>query len=282
MAGWGRVCFLFAAGVFLGAGCGGRTTALDDGYGDGPYGNGADGSGADGSGANGNGANGQGGNGPRPSGGTPSIAGRPSPSGGSSYAGSVSVGGAGPIGGYYPGGASYGGYPIAGGYPYPYGGAYGFGGTNAFGGAYPTAGTGYGGNPNQPGGSCCEAQMTPGCRPTAVANCVCQYAPYCCDKYWDAGCASLVDQLGCGYCDRFDCDTCLNRSCGPQLAACYQDFGCISIYDCMRASGCSAFQCYTEGQCKFVIDEWGGPGGYSMSLLLSAFSCSIQSGCPCN
>ncbi|HKY39340.1 MAG TPA: hypothetical protein VJN18_25555 [Polyangiaceae bacterium] len=260
MTGWGRVCFLLAAGVFLGAGCGGRTTALDDGYGDGPDGNGADGSGADGSGAIG-----QGGSGPRPAGGKSSMGGRPSPGGGPSYAGTVSVGGAGIVGGYYPGGASYGGYPIAG-----------------FGGTYPTAGTGFGGNPNQPGGSCCDAQMTPSCRPTAVAKCVCQFEPYCCDKLWDEGCASLVEPLGCGYCERFDCDTCLTRSCGPQLSACYQDFGCISIYDCMRSSGCSAFQCYTEGQCRFVIDEWGGPGGYSMSLLLSAFSCSIQSGCPCN
>jgi hypothetical protein len=184
------------------------------------------------------------------------------------------VGGVGPIGGYYPGGASYAGYPSA--------GAYAFGGTYPVAGAFPIAGTGFGGNPNRPAGACCEPQMEASCRPRAVANCVCQLAPYCCEKLWDEGCANLVEPLGCGYCERFDCETCLNRSCGNQLAACYQDFGCLSIYSCMDATGCDAFQCYTDGQCRGVIDQWGGPGGYSMGVLLTAYSCAIQSGCPCN
>src|SRR5687768_15184324 len=104
MKGWGRVTFLLVVGVFLGAGCGGRTSSLDSDYG--PDGSGADGYGADGSGANGSGGVGQGGTtGPRPVGGTPSIAGS-----GPSYGGTIAIGGT----GVYPGGSSYGGYPAGG------------------------------------------------------------------------------------------------------------------------------------------------------------------------
>jgi hypothetical protein len=262
---------LLAVGLFVGAGCGGRTSALFDGVG------------PDGSGADGNEAG-------TSSGGASSTGGRPPRAGTSNAGGTYAVGGNSVIGGGYPGG----GPPIGYGGAYAYGGAYTFGGAypiagTGYGGypvggygGYPVAGTGYGGNPMQPAGACCEASMQPGCRPRAVAQCVCAAAPYCCEKLWDEGCARLVEPLGCGYCERFDCETCLDRACGPELARCYEDFGCLSIYSCVRDTGCQAFACYTDGWCREVIDAWGGPAGDSMVALLQAFSCSTQSGCPCN
>lgn len=253
---WGRSACLFAVGIFLGAGCGGRTGGLSDGFDP-----------DEGSGAEGNGA--------RPStGGAGSMAGRPTRGGASSQAGSVGVGGAFSVGG---------GTSTAGAYGY---GGYAFGGTSAggaysVGGAFPVAGTGYGGNPRQPGGACCEASMAPSCQPRAVAKCVCEAVPYCCEKVWDEGCARLVEPLGCGYCE-LDCQGCLNRACGNQLTQCFSDPGCASIFSCVRQTGCQPLDCYSPAECGGVIDAWGGPGGYSMSLLLQTVACSLQSGCDCN
>jgi hypothetical protein len=258
-------------GLFVAAGCGGRTGMLGDGFTD------PDGSGADGGGADGHAGRGGAGN----------TAGR------RGYGGAQNIGGYGPVGGsgVYPGGAYYGGSPgYSGGYPvggygfggYAYGGAYAYGGTFNSAGFPNVGGFGYGGNPSMPGGNCCRAQNGPSCRPRTVAQCVCASAPYCCEKIWDQGCANLIEPLGCGYCERDNCESCLNRSCGGELSQCFQDFGCLSIFSCTQASGCEAFQCYTDAQCKGVIDQWGGPGSRSMSLLLTAYSCAIQSGCPCN
>lgn len=272
---WGRLSSLLAVGLFVGAGCGGRTNALFD---DGPEGSGGDGvdAGASNGGASSTGAR-------------PSRAGT-NAGGTVSVGGAVSVGGTVSVAGGYPGGGPpVGGYGYGGAYPYPYGGAYVGGGYPVGGYGYggyagypPIAGTGYGGNPMQPAGACCEASMQASCRPRAVANCVCASVPYCCDKLWDENCARLVEPLGCGYCERLDCESCLDRACGPQLAQCYEDFGCLSIYSCVQQTGCQGFACYTDGWCRDVIDAWGGPGSYSMGVLLQAFSCSIQSGCPCN
>jgi hypothetical protein len=176
---------------------------------------------------------------------------------------------------------------------YGYGGVYAYGGAYVggayVGGSYPVAGApwagaggyGYGGSFN-PGGSCCQARMQPGCQPYPVAQCVCSVEPYCCEKLWDDSCVQLVDRLGCGVCRGVDCQSCLFQSCGFELNQCFLDYGCLSIFTCTQDSGCQAFECYTEGQCRGVIDDWGGPGGYSMGLLLQAFSCAFQSGCPCN
>jgi hypothetical protein len=256
---WGRLSGLLALGFFVAAGCGGRTGGFSDGFDQ-----------VDG-GANGNGG--------RPTtGGASSMAGRPARGGASSQAGSggvYSVGGGLPTGGAY----GYGGvYAYGGAYA---GGAFPVGGTYGNGGAYPIAGSGYGGNPVQPGGQCCEASMEPSCRPRAVAKCVCGVAPYCCEEQWDEGCARLVEPLGCGYCE-FDCQSCLNRACGGLLTRCFSDLGCVSIFSCVQQTGCHPFECYTPAQCGGVIDAWGGPASYSMGLLLQTFACSVQSGCDCN
>ena len=79
-----------------------------------------------------------------------------------------------------------------------------------------------------------------------------------------------------------DCQTCIFETCGATLSQCLQDFGCISILACTQATGCDAFQCYNPQTCGPVIDQWGGPGGPSMSMLLKSFSCVVMSGCPCN
>ncbi|HYJ08391.1 MAG TPA: hypothetical protein VEX18_05265, partial [Polyangiaceae bacterium] len=142
-------------------------------------------------------------------------------------------------------------------------------------------GSGYGGNPVRPGGACCEAGTGPSCRPRAVAKCVCETVPYCCEEQWDDGCAGLVEPLGCGYCE-LDCQGCLNRACGNLLTQCFSDLGCVSIFSCVRQTGCHPFECYTPAQCGGVIDAWGGPASYSMGLLLQTFACSVQSGCDCN
>ncbi len=262
---------MLAVGLFLGAGCGGRTSALGEGYGP------DDGTGADGSGA-------------QTTGGASSTGARPSRGGTRGYGGAVGTAGTVAVGGAY----AYGGTATAGAYGYGgvnaygggyVGGAYAFGGAYAYGGAYVGGGFpvgGYGGSGVTPGGSCCEAQMGPSCRPRAVAKCVCDAAPYCCDKQWDAGCASLVERLGCGVCERQDCDSCLNQYCGGELTQCYQDFGCVSIYSCMQVTGCAAFQCYSPELCGGVIDQWGGPAGGSMNMLLQAYACAVRSGCDCN
>ncbi len=209
MKGWGSVSLFLAFGVFMAAGCGGRTGALyDDGVEPGDEAGNSFGN--------------------TGTGGSVGTAGRPG------RAGSRSTGGAGPIptggapayggaygtAGVYPGGA----YNTAGAYTGGYGG-YSFGGVNGFGGAFVTGG--FGGIPP------------------------------------------------------IDCQTCIFQSCGDALSACFQDFGCLSIFACLQATGCEAFQCYDPKTCGPVVDQWGGPGGPSMSLLLNSVSCAITSGCPC-
>jgi hypothetical protein len=78
------------------------------------------------------------------------------------------------------------------------------------------------------------------------------------------------------------CQSCIFETCGHTLSQCLQDLGCISILACAQATGCEAFQCYRPQTCGPVIDQWGGPGGPSMSMLLETFSCVVTSGCPCN
>jgi hypothetical protein len=78
------------------------------------------------------------------------------------------------------------------------------------------------------------------------------------------------------------CQTCIFQTCGDTLGQCLQDFGCIAILACAQATGCQAFQCYNPMTCGPIIDDAGGPGGPSMSLLLKSLSCVVTSGCPCN
>ena len=142
MSGWGRISFLIGVGVLLGAGCGGRTGALEDEYGAGA-------SAAQGGNSSVAGKSGRAGTGTVA--GSISYAGTVSAYGGTvSYGGTINYAGAPSYGGYYPTGgaypyAGYGGYyPTAG--SYPVGGYYGFGGTfpvgGYYGGGFPVGGYG--------------------------------------------------------------------------------------------------------------------------------------------
>ena len=49
-------------------------------------------------------------------------------------------------------------------------------------------------------GGCCAAKDTAGCTDDAVAKCVCDHDPFCCDTKWDKSCVAKVQSLACGTC----------------------------------------------------------------------------------
>lgn len=203
MSGWGRVSLLLGAGVLLGAGCGGRTGALE-----GDFSEGADGAGAEAGAVS--------------QGGATTVAGRSSRGGRGNVAGSRAVGGYGGTG-VYPGGGyggtvvypvgGYGGYAFGGTYPvagfggyYPVGGTYPVAGTYSVGGSYPVGGYsfgGYGGQGQEACGQClfnsCSAPLTQclqdfGC--IAILSCVQSRGCEAFECYSDANCRGVIDQWG--------------------------------------------------------------------------------------
>jgi hypothetical protein len=191
MSGWGRISFLIGAGILLGLGCGGRTGALEDGYG-----SGADGSGAD-AGSSTAGASPVAGRGNR--GGAGNVAGSVG------FAGRPGTGGTGiGFGGAYPGGG-YAGYPIAGTFSvggYGFGGAYPQGGFG-FGGTYSQGGFGTGGRSPQACGECllqsCSLPLSQclqdfGC--IAILSCMQSMGCRAFECYSDKYCRSTIDDWG--------------------------------------------------------------------------------------
>lgn len=211
MSGWGRISLLIGTGILLGAGCGGRTGALEGGYG-------SDGSGAEAGSIATAGSSSVSGRGNR--GGVGNVAGSvgfagstPVPVGGTG----IGFGGAYPGGGYPVGGYGYGGtvvYP-GGGYGgtvvYPgggyggtfnvggYGGYYGFGGTST----YPQGGFGAGGQGPQACGQCllqaCSVPLTQclqdfGC--ISILSCVQSMGCQAFECYSDQYCRGTIDQWG--------------------------------------------------------------------------------------
>lgn len=90
---------------------------------------------------------------------------------------------------------------------------------------------------------CCETGG-PGCRDFAIAACVCEQSPECCQSSWDADCVSQISELGCGSCDggvgalREDAhDCCEGGEAGcndPEIEACVceQDaYCCENVWD---------------------------------------------------
>jgi hypothetical protein len=191
MSGWGRVSLLIAAGMLLGAGCGGRTGALE-----GEYGAGADGSGAEAGAISLAGASSVAGRGSR--GGAGNVA------GGVSVAGRATTGGTGiGYGGAYPGG----GYPVAG-YGgtgiYPQGGYSGFGiaGTG-FSGTFSTAGYGgyaFGGAYPQ-GGFATAGQGPQSCAQCLLQSCSQPFG----ECLQDFGCLSILSCVQATGCQAFQC-----------------------------------------------------------------------------
>ena len=78
-----------------------------------------------------------------------------------------------------------------------------------------------------------------------------------------------------------DCGTCVALTCGSQLLQCAQSPGCAKIFGCVQATGCTGIDCYSSNTCRQIIDDTGGLGSYSMTQLLSALTCVLQSGCGC-
>ena len=185
MSGWGRVSSLFVVGILLGAGCGGRTGALDD-----------DAWGPDGDVDEGGSVS---------LGGKASVAGRAGRGGrgNGASAGSLSPGGYGTGGAVvYPvAGASVGGsspIPVAGSGGYSFGG---YGGSLGGYGGYSFGG--YGGQPQEACGLClvrsCSAPLTEclqdfGC--IAILSCVQSKRCDAFECYSDAYCRDVIDQWG--------------------------------------------------------------------------------------
>lgn len=176
MSGWGRISLLVGAGVLLGAGCGGRTNALE-----GDYGTGADG-------------------GSLSVGGSSGVAGRFNRGGSQNSAGAggttiYTAGSASGGGGPYPAGG-YGGYGYAGSYPVagaPYGG-YGYGGYGYAGyGGYGYAGTYSGGGYVGQGPDACDDCLRQECAPQLV-QCL-----------QDFGCLAIFSCMRSTGCQAFEC-----------------------------------------------------------------------------
>jgi hypothetical protein len=229
MSGWGRIALLIGVGVSLGAGCGGRTGALDD-----EFGSGADGSGASAS-----------------QGGKSSVAGKSGRAGTGTVAGSVSYGGTvngfggtaiyGGYGGYYPTGgaypyAGYGGYyPTGGTYPIPVGGygGYGYGGTfpvgGYYGGGFPVGG--YGGFSSSGAGGVDD------CLQCINNNCSFTFAKC----LTDFGCISILSCMQSTGCQAFECysdqycRTTIDQWGGPTGPAMTN---LLQIFSCAVQSGC--------------------------------------------
>lgn len=185
MSGWGRISFLIGAGVLLGAGCGGRTGALDGEFGDGADG-GALSRGGSSAGRSNRGGAGAGGT-VRPVGGTASQAG--APLGG--YGGTTPY----PVGGY--GGFGVAGTFAVGGYGgYGFGGTFGVAGYGGFGvaGSAPLGGTGVGGfSVGGQGPQACGTCLLQSCTAPLV-QCL-----------QDFGCLSIFNCMQTTGCQAFQC-----------------------------------------------------------------------------
>lgn len=168
-----------------------------------------------------------------------------------------------------PGGSCAGSFPGSGATS-SYAGGVGIGGSGRAGAPSYAGNPGYGAYPNVGG-----TGFGVGGSPFAGAN-TGGYYPY-------AGGSGIAGFPSAGSYGGPDvCSACLFQTCGAELNQCFQDFGCLSIFSCTQATGCEIFQCYSPYTCGGVIDQWGGPAGYSMQLLLEAFTCAVRSGCPCN
>ena len=120
-------------------------------------------------------------------------------------------------------------------------------------------------------GDCCEGHGGPACDDEAIAQCVCEQDPFCCDQLWDEFCADAVDFLGCGVCDPIDtggrgscCEAKPEPGCEqPDVEACvcgYDPFcceyewdgACVSLVDLGMCGSCQS-----TGDC--CVDN-GSPG----------------------
>lgn len=83
-------------------------------------------------------------------------------------------------------------------------------------------------------GDCCSANGTPGCSTASVQTCVCDVDAFCCERQWDAMCASVA-QSACGACGGGPDQDCCTAQDTPgctdsaiEACVCAQDAWCCS------------------------------------------------------
>lgn len=77
------------------------------------------------------------------------------------------------------------------------------------------------------------------------------------------------------------CNECVCQSCVCEAAACTTDKGCAAMLECARSVGCSGTNCYAPTTCQKVIDQYGGPFGYSTALAQDFANCLFAASCVC-
>ncbi|MCX4243567.1 hypothetical protein [Paraliomyxa miuraensis] len=68
---------------------------------------------------------------------------------------------------------------------------------------------------NVPVDGCCVPHAEGGCNDQVVQSCICNQAPACCTSDWSDVCVSLVDDLGCGFCNGGPLDAGEDPDSGP-------------------------------------------------------------------
>ena len=133
---------------------------------------------------------------------------------------------------------------------------------------------------------CCVPHESPGCLDDAIAACVCEQDPFCCEIVWDDVCVAEIEEMDCGeckqmpfcgdgMCDEFeDCEMCpedcfcpVNDCCmaheepgceDDEIAECVcsQDpFCCEVVWDQACVIEVEAFECGMCGEEPFCGDD---------------------------
>ncbi|MBM4353519.1 MAG: hypothetical protein FJ109_06930 [Deltaproteobacteria bacterium] len=97
--------------------------------------------------------------------------------------------------------------------------------------------------------SCCVAHAGKGCKDPAVAKCVCDKDPFCCNNNWDGLCAAAADT--CGSCNGSCCSIHGNPGCDDEtIEACVcktDGFCCSNSWDGLCVAEVTSLSC---GICK--------------------------------
>jgi hypothetical protein len=93
-------------------------------------------------------------------------------------------------------------------------------------------------------GSCCTAHKTPGCNDPDIQDCVCAMDPFCCNNYWDEGCAANADY--CGSCNGDCCSANWTPGCeDEQVESCV----CSMFPECCDSTW--------DDWCVMMVDQTG-------------------------
>lgn len=111
------------------------------------------------------------------------------------------------------------------------------------------------GVPETYGGSCCEPGLGPECGDPAITECVCAIDSWCCEKEWDAICADLVQDAGCGSCGDVGPSSTDNASCcAPQAGP-----GCVmnDVALCVCQTDPYCCDMFWDGTCASEVELLG-------------------------